>query len=1002
MTETLEQLLDALRALPKPERRAAALLADERFQRVADLLSELDDGALLAGSDGKDGLYAAAALEALRRRAPSQEIARELFEHLERMRGQRAVFLLRALDRHAGEDLLTLVFGRAGKPWTGAALETLRELARRRRDEPIALGGVTDDRVDAAVELADALGDALPGSVLDALRGLAAPRRVAGQLRSIARVRRTYEVVEAGAQLLPDEGFDRDVAALAEAVRSGKPLLVVGERGTGRLSRLRAAAALLASDGWMTFEAGAAEINAGMTYVGELEGRISHLVRTLDGERVLWIAPSFEALLYAGVTRQNPQGGALDLLLAGMADARVHVAGILAPGPYERLIRARPELRDAFDVVRVEAMDEPRTLALAAAAAPGTDPRVLREALALGRHFLGDAALPGALLSLIEAMRRRRPGADPLTMADVLSTITERSGLPASLLDERERLDIDGLRTFFNARVIGQPEAVECMIERVALLKAGLTDPTRPQAVLLFVGPTGTGKTEIAKALAEYLFGSGDRMIRLDMSEYQNPGAARRMLGDGELDDASLVARIRRQPFSVVLLDEFEKAEPGVSDLFLQVFDDGRLSDPRGEAADFRHAVIIMTSNLGAKVVTGGLGFSPVTGFAEASVSAAVTRAFRPEFLNRIDRTVVFRPLSRPVMREILAGELEAVLARRGLRSRQWAVEFDDSALEFLLAEGFTPDLGARPLKRAVERHFLTPLALAIAGHDVPGGDQFLFVRAGGAGLKVTFVDPDASPDAVPAGGEPVTLKALAREGKGPLDLLEAAFAEVSAAVRDARWQDAKAALLGRMGEPGFWEDDGRTAVLSGIELRDRIESGLRSANSLMNRIRNARRPPAELVRRAAQRVILLGEALGALEAGEPADATLRVDGDPEFAPRIVAMYAAWARERGMRLEGADEPLANRRYRWQATVTGFGALRTLRPESGLHVLEVPDGRGGYHRHRVRVTVTPDGAAGNRIVRRYRERPTPLVRDAVRNWRTGRLEAVLAGAFDLIE
>ena len=370
-------------------------------------------------------------------------------------------------------------------------------------------------------------------------------------------------------------------------------------------------------------------------------------------------------------------------------------------------------------------------------------------------------------------------------MADVLSTITERSGLPASLLDERERLDVDALRTFFRRRVIGQPEAVECMVERVALLKAGLTDPTRPQAVLLFVGPTGTGKTEIAKALAEYLFGSGDRMIRLDMSEYQNPGSARRMLGDGELDDASLVGRIRRQPFSVVLLDEFEKAEPGVFDLFLQVFDDGRLSDPRGEAVDFRHAVIIMTSNLGAKVVTGGLGFSPATGFAEASVSQAVTRTFRPEFLNRIDRTVVFRPLSRPVMREILAGELEAVLARRGLRSRQWAVEFDDSALEFLLGAGFTPDLGARPLKRAVERHFLTPLALAIAGHDYPGGDQFLFVRAGGTALKVTFVDPDERPSPPPPRREPVSLRALAREGKGSLDPLASGFDEVAARVWD-------------------------------------------------------------------------------------------------------------------------------------------------------------------------------------------------------------------------
>ena len=208
------------------------------------------------------------------------------------------------------------------------------------------------------------------------------------------------------------------------------------------------------------------------------------------------------------------------------------------------------------------------------------------------------------------------------------------------------------------------------------------------------------------------------------------------------------------------------------------------------------------------------------------------------------------------------------------------------------------------------------------------------------------------------------------------------------------------------MGEPGFWEDDGRVAVLGGIELRDRIESGLRSAGSLLNRIRSARRPPAELVRRAAQRRAPARR--GARRAGggrarrrHPARRRRpRVRArasSPCTAPGPASAACGWK---------APRSAANRRFRWQATVTGFGALRTLRPESGLHVLEIPDGRGGYDRRRVRVTVTPEapGTARRRaqIVRRYREHPTPLVRDAVRGWRTGRLDAVLAGGFDLVE
>jgi ATP-dependent Clp protease ATP-binding subunit ClpC len=228
--------------------------------------------------------------------------------------------------------------------------------------------------------------------------------------------------------------------------------------------------------------------------------------------------------------------------------------------------------------------------------------------------------------------------------------------------------------------VLGQPEAVDCLVERLAMIKAGLTNPSRPLGVFLFVGPTGTGKTEIAKALAEYLFGSVGRMIRIDMSELQTPESLDRLLGNrGDGHGAtSLVQEIRKQPFSVVLLDEFEKADPSIWDLFLQLFDDGRLTDRLGDTADFRHSIIIMTSNLGA-ARSASIGFSRAAMTLSPNVIQRVLEeTFRPEFLNRIDRIVTFQALGPAVMRELLNKELsDQFLFVRGECDRL-AVEFVD------------------------------------------------------------------------------------------------------------------------------------------------------------------------------------------------------------------------------------------------------------------------------------------------------------------------------------
>ena len=215
-----------------------------------------------------------------------------------------------------------------------------------------------------------------------------------------------------------------------------------------------------------------------------------------------------------------------------------------------------------------------------------------------------------------------------------------------------------------------------------------------------------------------------------------------------------MISSVRKDPFAVVLLDEFEKAAAPIWDIFLQVFDDGRLTDRQGRTVDFRHAVIILTSNLGATRIGGRLGFVPGgTAFRADEVQKAVDRAFRREFLNRIDRVVVFRPFERAQMRALLDKELADAMARRGLRGRPWAIEIDDSAYEFIIEQGFSPELGARPLKRAIDRHLLAPLAAAIVGKAVPAGEQFLFVSApAGTKIEVEFIDPDAEePDAAPA-----------------------------------------------------------------------------------------------------------------------------------------------------------------------------------------------------------------------------------------------------------
>jgi ATP-dependent Clp protease ATP-binding subunit ClpC len=603
-------------------------------------------------------------------------------------------------------------------------------------------------------------------------------------------------------------------------------------------------------------------------------------------------------------------------------------------------------------------------------------------------------------------------------------------------------MDLAGIRDFFVHRVIGQEEAVKAIVDRVAMLKAGLTDPGRPVGVFLFAGPTGTGKTELAKTLAEFLFGSVERMVRLDMSEFQAVESTAKILGvRGDDGGESLIDQIRKQPFSVVLLDEFEKAHPNCWDLFLQIFDDGRLTDASGRQADFRHCIIILTSNLGATAHrSSGLGFRPEADvFADEQVLRSVSQTFRPEFVNRLDKVIVFQPLARDRMRGILHKELARILERRGLRERTWAVEWEASAIEFLLDRGFSAQMGARPLKRAIDQHLLAPLAATLVEHRFPEGDQFLFVRSNGKEIEVEFVDPDADPSQ----GSPVEIEAgdgmslpsiiLRQTGSGAeRTSLVAFWREISEELAGDPWQAKVDQLRLALADPAVWSRDDRHRVFSDLELADRIGEAARTAERLFQRYdkgaRETARTSRELAARLALQLYNVRLGMDDFNAGAPIDAFLRVepsldsgDGEDagEWCGRLTRMYRGWAVKRRMQIE--ELPPGERGGAPILLITGFGAFRTLLPECGLHILEKGQGRDAARRTVARTTIYGGSELGESatdkfaeamrllalnpvktdIVRRYREEPAPLVRDIAGGWRSGRLAAVLDGDFDLI-
>lgn len=892
------------------------------------------------------------------------------------------------------------------------------------------------------------LPDELADPLREEMKGAGGDKKWHEFLSGFARVLEPAgETLDDGSPLVETPELNKAAGRLSDMLAGEtvqRPLLI-GEEGCGKSSLIRMVVKRLQQDGFTVFEASGPDIVSGQCYLGDLEKRVRSMIEALEMEKFVWLVPSLADLVHAGKTRSS-ESGVLDLVMPALQRGGIRVLAEVRPGVLDKLLGEAPRIANAMTLVRYDAPGNDETLAMVSEwiarhrGERGTTVKAsaaqLGEALMLAGQYFPGPALPGRLFKLVRAAFHHAVasggGVRELDRGLLLGSIAAATGMPIELLDENRPLDLEALRGHFSASVMGQPEAVDALVARLAMMKAGVTDPTRPQGVFLFAGPTGTGKTELAKCLASYLFGSPDRMLRIDMSEIRS-GTLERLTGAPSTGEAnSLASRIRQQPFSVILLDEFEKADPAAWDLFLQVFDDGRLTDAAGNTADFRQSIIILTSNLGARVAQGvplGFGAGAAAEFRAEEIEKAIAEAFRPEFVNRIDRVLCFRPLSRDTMRAILSAELRKALGRRGLRQRPWVIEIDATATDFLLEKGFSPTLGARPLQRAIDRHLLGPMAEAAVRGELPDGEDLVFIYAKDGRLRWDLASGETPEVVTPDPGE-LPLLTLRQMALGPvgsreeIDALRRRLDDLAGLIELEAFHQRRANIFERMAWDGFWSSADRFAVLGEAEYLDRIESATRSAIKTVGRL--ASQPaggPAtrSLVSKMALRVHLLENAWHDAGDGKGSAAWIALrpmEDTPKcaaFAAALTGMIEGWASQRDMDIK----PLALDGWQRAWSVEGFAALRILEPENGLHIAE-EGGLGETARVRIAVaaqlpgpeSLLPgpismvaakalDDVQSTEVVRRYQDRPTPLVRDRRRDFRTGRLDLVLAGHFDLI-
>ena len=548
--------------------------------------------------------------------------------------------------------------------------------------------------------------------------------------------------------------------------RKNNPMLV-GDPGVGKSAIVEGIAIKIANDdippalaGKRLISLDLGSIVAGTKYRGDFEKRLKTIIKEVaDNPDVILFIDEFHTIVGAGGA-----SGSLDaanMLKPALARGDIQCIGATTLDEFTKIVEKDGALDRRFQKIIVEHTDIPQTISILSRLKTNYEKHhnviytdeAIDACVRMSERYITDRCLPDKAIDAMDEagsmVRLKNPKKTGRVSAeDVAAVISKMTGIPSGKVAESEGGKLLKMKQKLQSRIIGQDEAIEKVVRAIQRNRAGIKDPGKPIGTFIFFGPTGVGKTQLAKSLAEYLFDSEDNMIRLDMSEYMEKFNVSRLIGAppgyiGFEEGGQLSERVRRKPYCVVLLDEIEKAHPDVFNLLLQVMDEGRLTDSNGRTVSFRNTIVIMTSNVGSRELDeygSGLGFNTagknVSENRKNVLEKAVRKAFPPEFINRVDEQVFFSSLSKSDIEKIIDIELKGLKSR--VENAGFQLTITKAAKKFVADAGYDPKFGARPLKRAIQKYIEDPVSEQIILDRMTGGKH-----AGGK-IKVDLANIDA------------------------------------------------------------------------------------------------------------------------------------------------------------------------------------------------------------------------------------------------------------------